>query len=574
MISYFKYVENGAFTANTKPYTGMVNVVGDNVYSGSKLTSNSVLLSATNTFLPQVIKNRIDFGPSYNEKIQISKANILQRDILNLNTIRNITDKLNTNNLRIFANQITYNPNIFNTLTKTQNQLTFTYCVTSVNDNFTGKKIPLFRSSASDTDFYKVRSSSVSDNTLFFSGVSGSYFYYCNGYVLKGNLRTADTPTIIKGLDASTFDHKFIKFNPYTNTLYQTTQENCVIYNFNYGNGDSILTLNDKFDITPTRTLTDRRNSSYGANYRTALVEEQGVLVLEISYVDSQNPIITYSAQDLGFDTVIRVVQRFEDDILVVVGTVEGNVVANVYDISEIIKEVIPLHSNELLGCNLTDTYELAVFDSNILLVRRYKDDGTLNYIEFRSITNSKYPIVRLSVDSQLGMLRVNQIINEQYTPINTTNIVLLPTDAMSNNNNVYDIQFSVGDTLNAIIVFSDSYTVVDNSIFFQLVYPYIEKKYIDIDINDNSIGINLNNTLKNIIFDTVKLYLNCTKKYNFRGDGTISGYSPIQIINNIMTDNLYWYENEYINVGVINRIINTMYDMQEKLAVNTNSKA
>lgn len=571
MISYFKYVDSGAFTANASPYSGMVTVVGDNVYSGSKLTSNSVLLSATNTFLPQVIQNRIDFGPTYNEKIQLSKANILQRDILNLNTIRNIMDKLNTNNLRIFANQIAYNPNIFNSLTKTQDQLTFTYCVTSVNDTFNGKKLPLFRSSADSTDFAKIKGNSVDENTLFLTGLSGTYYYYSSGYVIKGNT-TSSTTTVAEGLNATTFDHKFIKFNPYTNTLYQTTTDNCTIYNFNYGNGGNVLSLNDRFDITATRTLTDRRNSTYGASYRTALVEEQGALVLEISYVDSQNSIITYSSQELGFNTVTRVVQRFEDDILIVIGTIGDNIFAKVYDIPELIKSPTPLYSNELIGCNLTDVYELATFDSNILIVRRYKEDNTLNYVEFRSVTNSKYPTVRFSVDSQLGILKVNQIISEQYTAIDTTNIVLLPTDAVSNNNNVYDIQFSVSDTLNAIIVFSDSYTVINNSVFLQLVYPYIEKRYVDIDIYDNSIGLNLNNTFKNIIFDTVKLYLSCSKKYKFRNDGTIRGYDPILSINNILTDDLYLYENEYINVGVINRVINALYALQEKLAVNTNS--
>ncbi len=92
MISFFKYVESGVFTNNSNPYSGMVNVVGNNVYTGSKFTSNSVILSASNKVLAQVIKNRIDIGSPYDKRIQLKRANILQRDILNLNTITNITD--------------------------------------------------------------------------------------------------------------------------------------------------------------------------------------------------------------------------------------------------------------------------------------------------------------------------------------------------------------------------------------------------------------------------------------------------------------------------------------------------
>lgn len=568
MISYFKYVEPGAFTLNGSSYSGMVNVVGSNVYSGGKFTSNSSLLSATETFLPQVIKNAINIGPIFGKPIPIDKANILQRDILNLNTVNTITEKLNDNNLLIFANQTTYNPNLFNTLSRTQDLLTYTYCVTSVNDNFSGKLLPKFRSSASETDFIKIRNTSTEDNTLFFADLSGTYYYYSSGFVAKGNTSNSSAPAISVGLNASTFDHKYIKFNPYNNTLYQTKEDSCFVYNFNYGNGGNILSLNDKLDITATRTLTDRRNAAYGANYRSALVQEQGILVLELAYINSQDAIKVYSPQDLGFNTLTRIVQRFEDDILVVIGTVGDNIFAKVYDISTLITSTEPIFANQLQDIAITDVYELATFDSNILIVRRYNNNSTLDHVEFRSILDSTYPLVRYSVNSQLGILKVNQIINEQYTQIQSTDIVLLPTNAASNNNIVYDIQFSVNDKFNAIIVFSDSYSVINNAPFLYLVSPDTEKKFISTDISDNSIGLNLNNTFKNIIFDTVKLYVSCSKKYKYNG-GYVIGYEPT-VLDNVIVDDLYFYENEYINVGVINRIINNLYTLQEKLAVNT----
>lgn len=570
MISYFKYVDEGNFTVNSSNYSGMVNVVGDNVYTGSILTSNSVLLSATDTFLPQVIQNKINIGPTLNTDIPVSKANILQRDILNQNTIKSIADKLNTNNLNIYANQVTYNPNAFNILSKTQDNLTYTYCITSSTDSFNGKLLPKFRV-PNNTDFNKLRSTSQDNNTLFFTTSAGSYYYYSNRKSMKGTIGSSIAPTFTTGLDASTFDHKFIQFNPYNNTLFHTTIDTCIIYNFNYGNGGNTLSLNDAFDISAIRTLTDRRDSVYGANYRTALVQEQGVLVLEIAYVTNQEALKVYTAEELGFDTVNRVVQRFEDDLLVIVGNIGDGLYSKVYDVSQLLTSTTPLYSNQLIGCVQTDVFELANFDSNILIVRRFNADNTLNHLEFRSIVNSSYATLRFSTNSSLGILKVNQIINEQYTPISTSDIVLLPTNIESNSNIIFDIQFSVGKTLNVILVLSDSFSIVNNSILLSLVPINLAKRFIDIDINDNSIGLNINNTFKNIIYDTINLYLSCSKKYKFTSDGVVSGIVPT-VLDNITTDDLYIYENEYINVGIMNRVFNGLYDAQQKLSRNTNT--
>ena len=43
---------------------------------------------------------------------------------------------------------------------------------------------------------------------------------------MKGTIGSSIAPTFTTGLDASTFDHKFIQFNPYNNTLFHTTISN------------------------------------------------------------------------------------------------------------------------------------------------------------------------------------------------------------------------------------------------------------------------------------------------------------------------------------------------------------
>lgn len=573
MISYFKYVPIGAFTLQDgTSYSGMVNVVNGNVYTGSILNANSKLLSSTKTFLPQVIESKIDFGPTYNTPIPVSKANISQRDILNYNTVKTLADTLDTNNLNIYANQITYNSNIFNTLVKTQDQLTYTYCLTSVNDTFTGKKLPKFRVTTENTLFSLVSSGSRDNNTLFLTSSGGVYYYYNNSNAVTGNFNISAAPTIKTGIKSATFDHKFIQFNPYNNTLFHTTTDTCFVYNFSYGESGATLTINDSFDISAIRSLTDRRNSVYGSLYRTALVQDQGVLLLEISYTTNPNSILSYTADDLGFNTLNRVIQRFEDDLLVVIGNIDSKLHAKVYDVSQLLNNTQSIYTYELVGCLQEDVYELAGFDSDIFFVKRFNSDDTLNSLELRSVQSGSYPIATFTQSSLLGMLKVNQIIDQINTPINTAELVLLPDNAISNNNNIKDIQFSVSETFNAFIKFTDSFSIVNNLTYLNLVPLSLDKRYFDIDINDNSIGLNINNILKNLIYDTVKLYLSNSKQYSFSSNGNINGLIPT-IQSPITTDNLYLYENEYINVGVLNRLFNELYNIQEKLSMNTNSQ-
>lgn len=572
MISYFKYIDAGIFTLQDgTPYTGMVNVVGNNVYTGSVFDSQSVLLSATNTFFAQVIENKIDIGPYYNSNVPIYKNNISQRDILTSNALYDVFDTLNLNNLKIYASQVTYNPNIFNTLVKTQDKLTYTTCLTSNSDTFTGKLLPKVRVPANNTQYYSVRGTSQSSNTLFLTTSAGKYYYFNDGQQMSGTINSSLSSNIVKGFHAPLFDNKFFKYNQYNNTLFHTTSDKCYVYNVSYGDNGSYLSLSDSFYVSLIRTLTDRHNSAYGPTYRSALVREQGKLVLELSYVNSQEYITTYSAADLGFDSLSRVVQRFEDDILAVIGNVKGTPYIKVYDISTLLTTITPIYSSELKNANLTDIFEFAQFDSNILICRRYKSDGTIDAIEFRALTSSEYPILQLSNSSLLGILQYSNIIDEQHVKIENSDVILMHADTSSNSNIIYDIQFSCSNTLNAVLLLNDSFTIVNNSTFLSIPPLTLSKDYVSIDLSDNSIGLNVNNIAKNILSDTLSLYSNSSKVYNYN-IGVVTGTKPASI-DSVSVDSIYMYENEYINVGTLNRIINELFSIQQKLAVNTNSQ-
>jgi len=572
MIRYFKYIDAGIFTLQDgTPYTGVVNVMGNNVYTGSVFDSQSVLLSATSTFFAQVIENKIDIGPYYSSNVPIYKNSISQRDVLTSNTLRDVFDTLNLNNLKIYASQVTYNPSIFNTLTKTQDKLTYTTCLTSNSDTFTGKLLPKIRVSASNTQYYTVRGTSQNSNTLFLTTSAGKYYYFNGNQQMSGTINSNLSSNIVDGLQAPLFDNKFFKYNRYNNSLFHTTFDKCYVYNVSYGENGSYLSLSDSFYISLIRTLTDRHNSVYGPTYRSALVQEQGKLVLELSYVNSQESIITYNASDLGFNSINRIVQRFEDDILAVIGSIKNVTYIKVYDISTLLTNTDSIYSSELKNANLTDTFEFAQFDSNILISRRYKSDGTIDIVEFRTLTSSEYPILQFSNSSSLGILQYNNIINEQYVNINAADIILLQMDTPSNNNIIYDIQFSCSNTLNAALFLNDSFTIVNNSTFLSIPPTTLPKNYVSIDLFDNSIGLNINNITKNILSDVLSLYSNSSKMYNYN-TGAVTGTKPATI-DSVGVSDLYMYENEYINVGTLNRIINELFSIQQKLAVNTNSQ-
>jgi hypothetical protein len=569
MISYFKYIDAGIFTLQDgTPYSGLVTVVGDNTYTGGSFNSQSVLLSATDTFFAQVISNKIDIGPRYNQSVNISKTNIVQRDILTSNTLNEVFDTLNLNNLNIYANQVIYNPNTFNTLAKSQDQLTYTTCLTSNIDTFTGKLLPKVRVSANNTQFYSVRDTSEDSSTLFLTTAGGKYYYFNNGKQMSGTINSNLSSTIATGLQAPLFDNKFFKYNQYNNTIFHTTSDKCYVYNVSYGENGSYLSLSDSFNISLTGTLTDRYNSAYGSTYRSALVGKQDNLALELSYTNSQESIIKYSATDLGFDTLNRIAQRFEDDLLVVVGSIAGFNYIRTYDISQLLTSTEHIISTELKNVSLTDVFELAQFDSNILICRRYNSNGTINTVDFRALNSCEYPVIQFSSSSLLGVLRYNEIINELDVNIAQGGVTLLQKDAPSNNNVIYDIQFSVSDKLNALLVLSDSFTIVNNSPFLNISPINLSKKYGGVDLYDHSVGLTVNNITRNILSDTLSLYSNSSKVYRYN-NGVVTGTSPAKTIESVNADNIYMYENEYINVGTLNRIVNELFSIQQKLAVN-----
>lgn len=569
MITFFKYVEPGIFVLQDgTPYSGMINVVGNNVYSGRILNSQSKILSATSTFLADAYKNKIDIGPYYEKPIPLQKVNIVQRDILTSNTISDLFTTLDLNNLKLFASQVTYNPNILNKLTKTQNQLTYTACMTSVGDTFNGKLLPLNRISAKDTSYYNVRTTSDSFNSLFLATSANTFYYFNNSNQMSGKINSLSEVNFASGLTSPTFDKLFFKYNEYNNTIFHTTLNSCYVYNVSYGENGSSLSLNDAFDITATKQLRSRYNSSYGANYRSAIVEDQGIFVLELSYVTNSNSIVSYTPDDLGFDLILKVVQRFEDDILAVIGSINDRIYIKTYDISELITDVKSKSVFELKGSDVDDIYEFANFDSNILIGKNY-NNGLLSTIEFRSLISSEYPVIRINADSLLGFLQINDIINQlDDVNINQSSVVLTNSSNPSNSNLIYDIQFAVNDNLNVIVLYNDSFDIINNSFFMSSLPMLLHKEPLSLSLSDNSVGANINSMSKSVLRDVLTLYVNSTKKFKYSA-GAIVDIQP-NLIPDIDSDNIYMYENEYINVGVLNRIINEMFNVQQKLSMNT----
>jgi hypothetical protein len=570
MISFFKYVEPNTFTLNGEQYSGMVNTKDTSVYTGAVYSVNSKLLSSTSTFFSRVIESKVNFNPTVSKSVPVSSSTLLQRDFLNYGTLQSVIDRLDYNNTLLYANQVAYNPNIFNVLSRTLDKQPYSYCLSSVNDSFNGNKLPLSRITA--TEPYKSTLSKENiNNTVFVTGTSGLYTYFSNSVLMQGNVNSGEQPTFKPGLLGTEFDHKYIYFDQYKNILYSVNDTTAfTIYNLTPGTGCNILSLVDTIDISPTRSVINRKDVAFGYTHRTALVQEQGKLVLEVAKLRESTPLIVYTSEELGFDNIVQVVQRFEDDLLLIVGQVDSQTYISVYDTVKLTSSPTPISGYKVEGVSLTDTVTLESFDSDIFSVKRFDTVGSISSFELRSISNPQYPIVLFSPGPQLGFINRNNTINEVTDVINTSTIVLVSNEAESNNPVIYDIKFATGDSLNVLITFSDSYTIINNSIYLPLVPLLLPKRYTTIDIEDNSIGLNLNNTFKNIIFDTISLYTNCTRKFDYN-NYTIVGIQP-NVIPDINMQDVYMYENEYVNIGVLNRILNALYTSQYNLASTLNT--
>ncbi len=585
MISYFKYTDGSDFTLNESSYSGLINVIDSTVYTGSVFNSNSQELSSTNTFLAKCFEENLNFNfsSSTSLKDQIQRVSIYPRTILTLDTLKETLDVLSKNNAIIFAAGVRFDNKFLNPLYRSAASQSFTNCITSFTDtNLRPIKLPLSKlpvgfSEQSNIDGFSgvFAPTSRKSSILLTDGLSG--FKYFNSVNLDSGMVTGLSNSISAlmfgtgyTVDAE-FTHDYLHYNRHTGLLYQTNDQDFSIFSIDYSAPIPHVFLQDKINISALNNYTSVYNVTYGRNFRCSLVETGTDIAIEFYRLNDTELITIQSRTALGFKTITNICQRFEDDLLVVVGTDSNDLPTfATFDIEEIANgNIVPL-SYFLDTTPINATFaECTDFDSDIIVFKKYSALDFLEAVEYRSISAPSTPLAQYTPTFDIG-LRVNDIVSTMSVDLSADNTVV---GTFYNNYDSYfiDLCHSTSNVINTAIVTDSSFTVDTKTTYTYLLPKDLKQNYTDeLDLTRNSsIGLTLNGALHKIIQDTLLVYYNFCQQIKFDRDNSpfLPTYTIATFLQSFNLDNLLLYSNESVNIGTINRLINSIIDIQTAIA-------
>jgi len=562
MISYFKYTDGTGFTLDGANYSGMVTVVNDAAYAGSVYTSRSKVLSSKETFITNAILNQIEFDYNFssNLKSKITLIEVYPKSILDITSITNIIDTLTENNLKIFASGVGYDQNYGNPLFNDSNTNTFVYGISSNGGPIISRKniqttLDLKQAGYIQTD------KPVTDSSSIFTTLSSSFKYFNKDVTVQGAINSPTAPTIsqslIEGLGGNRSN---IFYDKYREVIYQTAPSTVNIYTYDYDSPNNTILIKDELELSKLGVVEDLSKASYGKNYRAVVAKNQGQLALELYAVNSSEIIKSLTFEDVGIDNIKHLIQRFEDDALVLVGDIKGKLSMSIYDISKLATNTAPIYSQKIDTQNNPTVVRFSPFDSNIILFYYYTNTE-LDFIEFRpiSVSGTVSPVTKMTSD-QFTLPVESSAFSELTDVISTSTLTLYDGTSFT-----YDVQFDVSDKVYSLVL-ANNYIKTNNNTIFNTIVPLdTAVRYNSIEVSDSSIGLVLNSAFKSIIYDTLILY------YTFNTVKRIDSESIYQQtssnIKNIDTSNLLLYSNESINVGALNRTIEEILTLQLDLA-------
>lgn len=577
MISYFKYTDGTDFTLNGSAYAGLINVVDSTVYTGSIFSSNSKKLSSTGTFIAKCFEEKLNFNYSASSSLQdqLQQVSVYPRTILTLETLKDTLDVLAKNNAIIFSSGVRFDNNFLNPLYRSPTGQSFTNCITSfTNTNLRPIQLPLnklparFSAQANTSGFSEVFSqTSKKSSILLTDGLSG-FKYFNNGGVVTGTSNSISALSFSRGYDINAdFTHNYLHYNRHTGLVYQTNEQNFSIFSIDYTAPIPRTFLQDIIDISSTNTYTSVYNVTYGRNFRCVLVETGSDIAIEFYRLSNSELITILSRKDLGFNTITNICQRFEDDLLIVIGTdFNGATVFATFDIEDIVNNNVKPIVYALDIVPFTATFiECVDFDSDIVVLKRYNNLNFLEAVEYRSISAPSTPLARYTSTFDT-VVRVNDIVSTMSVDL-SADITVLGTFYSNYDSYFIDIRHSTSNIINTSIVTDSSFAVDSKTTYTYLLPKNLKQNYTnELDLTRNSsIGLTINGAMRKIIQDTLLVYYNFCQKFKF--DDNVPSYTIANFLRSFNLDNLVLYSNESINIGTLNRIINAIIDIQNAIA-------
>lgn len=577
MISYFKFTDGDDFTLNGNPYRGVINVIDTDVYTNAIYTSDSRKLSSTGTFVSKCYEQKLNFNFSSGTllKEQIQQITIQPRAILTVDLLRETLEILARNNARIYASGVRFDNKFLNPLYRSLSAQVYVNTVTSLQTPVLKPvKLPLYRLPLSYAversilGFNNVLSdTSTKSSLLLTDGLSG-FKYFNNEGVIQGFTNSVSALTFGDGYGVDlNFSHKYLHFNRYTNLLYQTNIHDFCVYDITYTSPTPRVFLQDIIGTSNATETISGFNVSYGRHFRcNNNINDRSMEIYRISDY-KQVARIPYSL--LNFTSVNCICQRFEDDLLVLVG--ENGIGQNAFaafDVEELINfnyKPLSFVTNYLTGIPIVATFaECVDFDSDIIVFKKYNSRGYIEYVEYRSISSPNYPLAKFDSSFE-NAVRMTDVVNSLYLDLSADYTIMGYT--YDRDPNFIDIQHRTSKTINTVILTEKSITADDKSLYTFLLPKQLKQNYIyELDtIRNSSIGLTLNGAIRKLIHDTLAIYYNYCQKFEFSGELPV--YTVSILLKELKVDNFLVYNNESINIGTLNRIINAILEIQNTMA-------
>ena len=590
MISYFKYTDGQDFTLNGTPYAGVFSVIDGDAYTGAVYNSSSKKLSSTDTFLSECYYEKLNFNFSAGSPSlvqQIEQVSVYPRTILTIDTLTDIFNTLTRNNAKIFASGVRLDNNFLNQMYRSPSTLTYTNCITSFsNTNLQPVQLPLSRLPVSFTlqsnidEFNAVFTpTNEKSSILLTDGLSG-FKYFNNGGCSTGLCNSSSPVTFVNGYQINDeeefgFTHKYLYFNRYSNTIYQTNNTTFSIFEVNYTSPNPRTFLKDSISISNTfNTPVSPYSSVYGRNFRSVLVGTGNDIILEIYRVSDAELITSLTRASLGFSVITNIAQRFEDDTIVILGTdANSNWYFAEFDIENLVNgDITPIVYTSITPLLTAPTIiEFVDFDSDIVIFKFYNNNGYLESVEYRSISSPITPMCKFLQPFDAGAAK-NDIVSSLSADLSADDTVI-GTFYNTFDSYFIDLTHRTDNRINTAIITDSSLAVDTKSVYAFLLPSDLKQNYVQRahEIRNSSIGLTLNGALREIIQDILSVYYNFAQRYDFNRD--LPTYIVANALQSFNLDNLVLYSNESINVATLNRVINSVLFIQQAIAAELDNR-
>lgn len=542
MIAFFKYDNGNAFTLNGNDYYGIFHVQNGVAYTGKIHTDTSEILTPKGNFLSESYLNEI----SFNYNAELTSPNIYTLDLLDYNTLYNLLEKINLNNLQIFQNLIkpATTPVKFDPRVSHFYGLSSTPVDSLEDDELYGKNVYTHIDPFSYSPEWSFLDT-ITSGVLLPNSEDDSFIYYCTDgvstYTLKGSFVNKDKLELVQHIEDEGGSGYFYQNE---NEIIEVTENSINFYNRNSQSYCGELVLVDK--ISNTVPASYLKYVKFGNKYRIELDE----LNLQIKEKLTSNIVKTISFSELSIIGVNCITIRDADDYIAMVSTENELLTFHPDDFENTLNRAT-------LDISNPKNIEFHSFDSDIIVIT--DSDNVLNNASVKTLgqVTGKYTSGNLLYLDDYYFNRTNEQFNNILLKWNSNSMKsnyfnnLVYAD-VANNGNYYFLMHNIG----RIYV---SKSRITDALFDNLIPLDLEKNYTGLDCGASSVGLSINAMISNIVKDILSLYSKSSAKISGLENATIDELK-------FDSYNLQIHTNETLNATTLQRIFEKIIEIQNTI--------